>query len=80
MPYYPEGNGQAEISNRTILDSPCKNQDRAKNKWVEKLSGVLWAYRTTKHVLTSETPFSLAYGMKAIILIDISLLTLRMGG
>jgi len=33
--YYPQGNSQAEISNRTILDSLCKSLGKAKGKWVE---------------------------------------------
>ena len=53
-PYYPQGNGQAEINNRINLDNLCKSLDRAKGKWAEKLSGVLWAYRTTKRVSMGE--------------------------
>jgi len=30
IPYYSQGNGQAEISNQTILDSICKSLDKAK--------------------------------------------------
>jgi len=44
-----------------------KNLDKAKGKWVEKFSGVLWAYRITKRIPTGKTPFSLAYGADAII-------------
>ena len=40
MPYYPQGNSWAEISNHTILDSLYKSIDKAKGKWVEKLPGV----------------------------------------
>jgi len=36
---------------------------------------VLWAYRTTKHILAGETPFSLTYGTKAIIPVDICMPT-----
>ena len=79
-PYYPQGNSQAEISNRTILDSLCKSLDRAKGKWAEKLPGVLWAYKTIKRVPTGETPFSLAYGTEVIIPVDISMPTLRVNG
>jgi len=49
-----------------------------KGKWVEKLPGVLWAYRTTKRIPTGETPFSLAYGTEAIIPVNISMPTLCM--
>ena len=76
-PYYPQGNGQVEINNSTILDSLCKRLDKAKGKWVEKLSGVLWAYRTTKPIPTRETLFFLAYEMEAIIHFDICMPTLH---
>jgi len=74
--YYPQRNGQVEISNRTILDS----LDKTKGKWVEKLLGVLWAYRTNKRVPTRETPFSLAYGTETIIPVDISMPTFQVEG
>nr|XP_028954152.1 uncharacterized protein LOC114823028 [Malus domestica] len=48
-----KGNGQAEASNKTILD---------------EFPDVLWAYRTTKRQATGETLFSLAYGSEMIIL------------
>ena len=53
--YYLKGNDQAKINNHTILDSMCKSLDKAKGQWVEKLLGVLWAYRTTKCNPTGET-------------------------
>ncbi|XP_034219224.1 uncharacterized protein LOC117630638 [Prunus dulcis] len=66
-PRYPQGNGQAEASNKVILDCLKKRLEGAEGKWVDELPGVLWAYRTTKRRSTSETPFSLAYGTEAII-------------
>ena len=51
--------------------------DKAKGKRVEELLGVLWAYRTTKHILTSGTPFLLAYGIYAIVLVNVYVRTLR---
>ena len=38
-----------------------------KGRWAEELLGVLWSYRTTTRTSTVETPFSLAYGTKAVI-------------
>ncbi|XP_020421432.1 uncharacterized protein LOC109949728 [Prunus persica] len=66
-PRYPQGNGQAEASNKIILDCLKKRLEGAEGKWVDELPGVLWAYRTTKRRSTGETPFSLAYGTEAII-------------
>ena len=54
--------------------------DKAKGKWAEKLSGVLWAYRTTKHVPTKETLFLLAYRTEAIIPVYIYMPTLMVEG
>ncbi|KAI5311349.1 hypothetical protein L3X38_000014 [Prunus dulcis] len=66
-PRYPQGNGQAEASNKILLDCLKKRLEGAEAKWVDELPGVLWAYRTTKRRSTGETPFSLAFGTEAII-------------
>ena len=54
-----------------------KRLEQAKGKWVEELSGVLWAYRTTPGRPTGNTPFALAYGMDAIIPKKTGLPTIR---
>ncbi|KAI5316374.1 hypothetical protein L3X38_036081 [Prunus dulcis] len=66
-PRYPQGNGQAEASNKIILDCLKKRLEGTEGKWVDELPGVLWAYRTTMRRSTGETPFSLGYGTEAII-------------
>ena len=48
-----------------------------KGKWVEELSYVLWTYQTTLHKSTRETPFSMTYGVEAIIPLETGFLTLR---
>ncbi|XP_016165145.1 uncharacterized protein LOC107607749 [Arachis ipaensis] len=45
--------------------------------WAGELFQVLWAYRTTPHSTTGESPFRLAYGMEAMILIEITEESLR---
>ncbi|CAL8992791.1 unnamed protein product [Prunus brigantina] len=47
-PRYPQGNGQAEASNKIILDCLKKRLEGAEGNGVDELPGVLWAYRTTK--------------------------------
>ena len=59
------------------MSNLSKSLEKAKGKWVEKLPGVLWAYRTTKRVPTGETPFSLAYGAEAVIPAEVYMPTLR---
>jgi len=75
-PYYLQGNGQAEINNRTILDGLHKSLNKAKGKWVEKLLVVLSAYKTTKCVPMGKITFSLVYRTEAIIPVDICMPTL----
>lgn len=38
---------------------------------------VFWAFRTTPYRSTGETPYSLIYGTKTIIPLEVGLLTLR---
>ncbi|KAM2314402.1 hypothetical protein EV2_027910 [Malus domestica] len=66
-PRYPQGNGQVEASNKTILNCLKKSLTDKKGKWPDELPGCLWADRTTKRLATGETPFSLAFGSEAII-------------
>ena len=40
-------NGQAEATNKAILNELKKRLDGAKGKWAEELPSVLWAYWTT---------------------------------
>nr|CAN64574.1 hypothetical protein VITISV_003431 [Vitis vinifera] len=76
-PRYPQSNGQAEATNKTLITALKKRLEQAKGKWVEELPGVLWAYRTTPGRPTGNTPFALAYGMNAVIPTEIGLPTIR---
>ena len=75
-PWYPQSNGQAEASNKTLLTALKKRLDSAKGKWVEELPGVLWAYRTTTRRPTGVSPFALTYGMEVVIPTEIGLPTI----
>ncbi|XP_075655165.1 uncharacterized protein LOC142625380 [Castanea sativa] len=76
-PAYPQGNGQAEATNKVILAGLKKRLDDAKGRWVEELPHVLWTYCTTPRRSTSETPFSMTYGMEAVIPLESGFLTLK---
>uniref|UniRef100_A0A2N9J681 Integrase catalytic domain-containing protein n=1 Tax=Fagus sylvatica TaxID=28930 RepID=A0A2N9J681_FAGSY len=76
-PAYPQANGQAESSNKTLLDGIKKRLEKAKGRWVEELPNILWTYRTTPRCSTGETPFSLTYGVEAVIPLEIGLPTIR---
>ena len=64
---YPQRNGQAEAVNKVIMNGLKKRLVDAMGKWVEELSHVLWTYRITSHQSTRETPFSMTYGVEAVI-------------
>ena len=72
-PWYPQSNGQVEATNKTLLYALKKMLEQAKEKWVEELLDVLWAYQTTPRRPTA--PFTLAYGMDKIIPMEIGMPT-----
>ncbi|XP_062100048.1 uncharacterized protein LOC133805917 [Humulus lupulus] len=74
---YPQGNGQAEASNKVIFANIKKNLEDKKGAWAEELPKVLWAYRTTKRSSTGESPYAMVYGTEAIIPTEVGLPTLR---
>ncbi|KAL5564919.1 hypothetical protein UlMin_028083 [Ulmus minor] len=76
-PAHPKSNGQVEAVNKTIKQTLKKKLEKLKGAWVDELPLVLWAYRTSFRAATGETPFSLAYGVEAVIPIEISLPTFR---
>ena len=76
-PRYLQSNGQAEASNKTLLTALKKRLDLAKSKWVDEHPRVLWAYRTIARRPTGISPFTLTYGMEAIVPIEIDMPTLR---
>ena len=76
-PGYPQSNGQAEVSNKVILDGIKKRLEEAKGKWVEELPSVMWTHRTTRRRSTGETPFALAYGVETVIPLEFGLPTTR---
>ena len=66
-PSYPQANGQAKVTNRSLLKIINTWLEGAKGAWPNELPGVLWAYKTTVRTPIRETPFKLAYGSEAII-------------
>ncbi|XP_070013798.1 uncharacterized protein [Nicotiana sylvestris] len=76
-PYHPVGNGQAESTNKVVINNLNKRLEESKGNWPEVLPGILWAYRTTAKTSTGEIPFSLVYGAEALIPVEIGELNTR---
>ena len=73
----PQVNGQVEALNKIIKHNLKTKLEDLKEKWVNKLPEVLWAYRTTIRTPTRETLFSLSYGYKAMVPVEIRMSSLR---
>ena len=65
-PYYPQGNGQVEATNRVMLKILKKMKHEYGGKWSDHLADVLWACRSSVKTATRFSPFSLVYGVEAI--------------
>ncbi|KAK1424744.1 hypothetical protein QVD17_20082 [Tagetes erecta] len=70
---HPQGNGQVERVNRSIVEGLKKRLGEAGATWIDELPNVLWAFRTMIKTSTGETPFSLTYGSEAMIPAEIGL-------
>ncbi|KAI5322691.1 hypothetical protein L3X38_031763 [Prunus dulcis] len=76
-PYYAQANGQAQSSNKVIINIIRKILEKNPKQWHEKLSETLWAYRTSKREATGMTPYALTYGHDAILPMEIAVQSLR---
>ena len=47
--------------------------EQAKDKWVQELPRVLWAYRTTSQKVTNKTPYYLAFDFETVIPLEVGL-------
>ena len=66
-PYYAQSNGQAEASNKIILNILRKMLADNPRNWHNELDHTLWAYRTSKRTPTGTTPFALMFGHDAVL-------------
>ncbi|KAL5575739.1 hypothetical protein UlMin_017438 [Ulmus minor] len=76
-PAHPKSNGQVEAVNKTIKYTLKKKLEKSKGARVDELPLVLWSYRTSFRTTTGETPFSLAYGVDAVVPVELGIPTFR---
>nr|GEV39743.1 reverse transcriptase domain-containing protein [Tanacetum cinerariifolium] len=74
---YPQANGLVERANRSLGEGIKARLDERSKNWMEEVLHVIWAHRTMIKYINGETPFSLTYGTKAVIPVEIGMPTLR---
>ncbi|KAM2041239.1 hypothetical protein ACFX16_035078 [Malus domestica] len=76
-PAHPQSNGQVEAINKIIKRTLKTSLDKAKGCWPKFVPQVLWSYHTSYRTSTGETPFSLAFGTEAVVLVELEQPTFR---
>lgn len=71
--YYPQGNGLAKSSNKSLIRIIKKLLEDNKNNWDSKLKYALWADRVTTKKSTGNSPFKLVYGTEVVFPIQLTL-------
>ena len=75
-PYRPKMNGAVETANKKIKKIIQKMTVTYKDRH-EMLPFALHGYRTTTRTSTGATPYSLVYGMEAVMPIEVQIPSLR---
>ena len=65
-PYYPQGNGQAEAMNKTLIKIINKISQEYMEGWAMHLPDAFWAYRNSPKSTTGFSPLSLVYETEVV--------------
>ncbi|GJX14817.1 reverse transcriptase domain-containing protein [Tanacetum coccineum] len=74
---HPQANGLVERANKSLGEGIKAQMDERSKNWIKEISHVLWAHRTMIKSSNGDTSFSLTYGTKAAIPVEIGMPTLR---
>jgi hypothetical protein len=75
-PYRPQTNGAVELANKNVKVILEKTTERYRD-WADKLPFALWGYHTSIWTSIGMTPYSLVYGMEAVLPAEIEAESLR---
>ena len=70
--YRPQTNGAVEATNKNIKRILRKMIETSRD-WSENLPFALWAYHTSFRTSIGATPYSIVYGMEAVLLVEIEM-------
>ena len=76
-PYYPQGSGQAEATNKVFMKIISKMSQEYTGGWATYLLDALWAYRKSPKSAIGCSPFSLVYGIEVVSPIEVMTPSLR---
>ena len=72
-PYHPQGDGQTERFNRTLLDMLGTLNDQRKSQWHKYVPALVHAYNCTRHSTTGYAPYFLMFGRHPTLAVDVAL-------
>ena len=71
--YYPQGNGLAESSNKTLVRASKNTINEIQKNWDSQLKFALWANRITSKRATGKSPYELVYGRATMFPVQLAL-------
>ena len=69
-PYHPQGDGQVERLNKSLVKILCKLISDHRRDWADFVPKAVLAYNTSVHESTGFTPYRLMFGREAILPLD----------
>eukprot|EP00253_Pinus_taeda_P030044 PITA_30044 len=76
--YYPQGNGLAESSNKSLINIIKKLLEQNKKNWHKKLTNSLWADRLSTEKSIGMSPYELVYSMEATFPSSLGIPTIKL--
>jgi transposase InsO family protein len=76
-PYHPQGNGQVERANQTLLTMLRKLSTEDKREWYKQLPTLTHAYNCTRSAVTGYSPYFLMFGKRPRTSVDLFFPTAR---
>lgn len=70
--YYPQGDGLAESSNKSLVNIIKKLLETNKKSWHKKLVNSLWIDRVSQNKSIGMSPFELMYGVDTVFLTSLA--------